>query len=75
VCVRTNKSPRFQWEVGSADSAAIWTGSELVGLSVWVILTKAPPIQSFASHARASSRVLKAGNSRREKLFRFSDNP
>lgn len=32
------------------------------------------PIQSFASHAKASSRVLHAGNSRREKLLRFAEN-
>jgi hypothetical protein len=31
-------------------------------------------IQSFANHARASSRVLKAGNSRREKLRKLSEN-
>jgi hypothetical protein len=37
-------------------------------------LTTKAPIQSFASHARASSRVLKAGNSRREKRLKFSEN-
>jgi hypothetical protein len=36
---------------------------------------RTPFIQSFASHASASSRVLKTGNSRREKLLRFSKNP
>ena len=32
------------------------------------------PIQSPTSHAKASSRVLNAGNSRREKLLRFAEN-
>jgi hypothetical protein len=30
--------------------------------------------QSFTTHDKASSRVLKTGKSRREKLFRFSYN-
>ena len=30
-------------------------------------------IQSFANHVKASSRVLKAGKSRREKVFMFSE--
>jgi hypothetical protein len=32
------------------------------------------PIQSLTSHAKASSRVLNAGNSRREKLLKFAEN-
>jgi len=49
---------------------------EIVFSSVMAVtLSKGQPIQSFASHTRASSRVLKAGNSRREKLLRLSENP
>jgi hypothetical protein len=49
---------------------------EIVFSSVMAVtLSKSQTIQSFANHARASSRVLKAGNSRREKLLRFLENP
>src|ERR1700690_4195703 len=45
---------------------------EIVFSSVMTVtLSKGLPFQSFASHARASSRVLKVGNSRREKLLRL----
>jgi len=69
----------------SASLRSLWSdavscscnSSERVGgkIDAGNILNEDPPIQSFASHARASSRVRKLGNSRRENLLKFSENP